>query len=113
MFTDYSTNNSQSESVDTYDWNRDYTNSLYYQQLNSANQNNNIECWIVTTVSETTNSTSAIHTLSIVTPTNVQTDISSLLSQLTVATSAISNMGNINIVQLMQFRQMVEARKVS
>jgi len=108
MFTNYTTDDTQTESVDTYDWNRNYTNSLYYHQFNSANQNNDIEYWIVTTVLETTNSSSATHTHSNVKPTNVQIDFSSIMYQLNVATSATNYMGNINIEQLMQLRQMVE-----
>jgi len=70
--------------------------------------NHNIDCWIVTNVSEVTNSISATSTSSDVAPSNVQIDFSSLLSQLTVATSATNNMGNINMEQLMQLRQMIE-----
>jgi len=66
-------------------------------------------CWIVAKVSETTNSTSATNTTSNLTPHHVQIDFSSILPQLTVATSATSNLGNINIEQLIQFNQMVEA----
>jgi len=94
IVSDYSTANSQSVSQD---WNRKYSNSLYYQQFNSVNQNHNIDCWIVTNISEVTNATSATNTSSDVAPPNVQIDFSLLLSQLTVATSDTNNTGNINI----------------
>jgi len=81
---DYSSDYPNLESVDPHDWNREYTNLLYYQQFNSANQDNDIECWMSLRYQKPL-------TL-IVIHTKVQIDFSSLIAVLTVATSATGYM---------------------